>query len=146
MPLARTGIGKALMLDDRQEEWQRLYEVSLPAGGKNQFWPQHPEQSWEQVEPRMLEYVAGGYAFDLEDNEPSIRCVERLLRCWWPKGWAWHRWRIGWGIRARRSSVASTSATSSAVPATNAPPDPPQIPCGSGLARESGVSVNINVG
>ncbi|MET0845702.1 MAG: helix-turn-helix domain-containing protein, partial [Pseudomonas sp.] len=42
MPLARTGIGKALMLDDTQEEWQRLYEVSLPAGGKNQFWPQHP--------------------------------------------------------------------------------------------------------
>ena len=80
MPLARTGIGKALMLDDTQQEWQRLYEVSLPAGGKNQFWPQHPEQSWEQFQQRMLEYVAGGYAFDLEDNEPSIRCVAAPIR------------------------------------------------------------------
>jgi transcriptional regulator GlxA family with amidase domain len=31
------------------------------------------------------------------------------------KAWAWRRWRIGWGIRVRRSSVASTSATSSAA-------------------------------
>lgn len=44
MPLARTGIGKALMLDDSPQEWQRLYEVSLPVGGKNQFWPQHPDR------------------------------------------------------------------------------------------------------
>jgi DNA-binding IclR family transcriptional regulator len=42
MPLARTGIGKALMLDDTPQEWQRLYDISLPAGGKSQFWPQHP--------------------------------------------------------------------------------------------------------
>jgi len=80
MPLARTGIGKALMLDDAPQEWQRLYQVSLPAGGKNLFWPQHPEQSWEQFEQRMIEYVAGGYAFDLEDNEPSIRCVAAPIR------------------------------------------------------------------
>jgi DNA-binding IclR family transcriptional regulator len=80
MPLARTGIGKALMLDDSPQEWQRLFEVSLPVGGKNQFWPQHPEQSWEQFERRMVEYVAGGYAFDLEDNEPSIRCVAAPIR------------------------------------------------------------------
>lgn len=28
----------------------------------------------------MFEYVAGGYAFDLEDNEPSIRCVTAPVR------------------------------------------------------------------
>ncbi len=28
----------------------------------------------------MIEYVAGGYAFDLEDNEPSIRCVAAPIR------------------------------------------------------------------
>jgi DNA-binding IclR family transcriptional regulator len=28
----------------------------------------------------MTEYVAGGYAFDLEDNEPSIRCVAAPIR------------------------------------------------------------------
>jgi len=80
MPLARTGIGKALMLDDSPNDWQRLYDISLPAGGKSQFWPQHPQQSWEQLEQRMTEYVAGGYAFDLEDNEPSIRCVAAPIR------------------------------------------------------------------
>lgn len=80
MPLARTGVGKALMLDDTREKWQQLYEVSLPPDGKNRFWPQHPEQSWEQFHQRMVEYVAGGYAFDLEDDEPSIRCVAAPIR------------------------------------------------------------------
>lgn len=80
MPLARTGIGKAMMIDDTPAEWQRLYETSLPAGGKSAFWPQHVEQTWAQFEQRMVEYAAGGYAFDLEDNEPSIRCVAAPVR------------------------------------------------------------------
>ncbi|MFG0407829.1 IclR family transcriptional regulator [Pseudomonas sp. NY5710] len=80
MPLARTGIGKALMLDDTPAEWQRLYETSLPAGGKSAFWPHHAAQTWAQFEQRMVEYGAGGYAFDLEDNEPSIRCVAAPVR------------------------------------------------------------------
>jgi len=80
MPLARTGIGKALMLDDNQQDWQRLYQISLPVGGRNVLWPQHEEPSWEQFQQRMLEYVKGGYAFDLEDNEPSIRCVAAPVR------------------------------------------------------------------
>ncbi|MEN0108618.1 MAG: IclR family transcriptional regulator [Pseudomonas sp.] len=80
MPLARTGIGKALMLDCSVAEWQRLYQVSLPAGGKNPLWPDHVEPTWEQFQQRMLEYGAGGYAFDLEDNEPSIRCVAAPVR------------------------------------------------------------------
>ncbi|WP_330211740.1 IclR family transcriptional regulator [Pseudomonas sp. AM4(2022)] len=80
MPLARTGIGKALMLDDSPQEWQRLYEASLPTAGKSLQWPQHPEQSWVQFEQRMHGYVEGGYAFDLEDNEPSIRCVAAPVR------------------------------------------------------------------
>jgi DNA-binding IclR family transcriptional regulator len=77
---SRVGIGKALLLDDSVEEWQRLYEVSQPAAGKHLQWPQHPEQSWAQFEQRMHEYVLGGYAFDLEDNEPSIRCVAAPVR------------------------------------------------------------------
>ncbi|PTQ73658.1 IclR family transcriptional regulator [Pseudomonas sp. GV071] len=80
MPLARTGIGKALLLDCSAQEWQRLYEVSQPVGGKNRLWPQHEEATWEQFQQRMLEYTAGGYAFDLEDNEPSIRCVAAPVR------------------------------------------------------------------
>ncbi|MDE1165868.1 MAG: IclR family transcriptional regulator [Pseudomonas sp.] len=80
MPLARTGIGKALLLDATPQEWQRLYQISLPAAGHNPLWPNHPEQSWEQVFARMQTYVAGGYSFDLEDNEPSIRCVAAPIR------------------------------------------------------------------
>ena len=80
MPLARTGIGKAMLLDAPPGEWRRLYEASHPADGKNPLWPEHQEVSWEQFEQRMRSYVAGGYAFDLEDNEPSIRCVAAPIR------------------------------------------------------------------
>ncbi|WPO98617.1 IclR family transcriptional regulator [Pseudomonas sp. HR96] len=68
MPLLRTGIGKALLLDSSPQEWHRLYELCQPA------------QSWEAVQARMLDYVTGRYAFDLEDNEPSIRCVAAPIR------------------------------------------------------------------
>ena len=80
MPLARTGIGKAMLLDAPLEEWRRVFEASQPVGGKNPLWPDHEELSWEQFEQRMRSYVAGGYAFDLEDNEPSIRCVAAPIR------------------------------------------------------------------
>lgn len=80
MPLARTGIGKALLLDSAESEWLRLYQLSQPEGVRNPLWPAHQEQSWEQVRQRMREYVEGGYAFDLEDNEPSIRCVAAPVR------------------------------------------------------------------
>ncbi|NVL47908.1 IclR family transcriptional regulator, partial [Pseudomonas syringae pv. actinidiae] len=80
MPLVRTGIGKALLLDSTQAEWQRLYEVSMPASGRNPLWPAHEQQTWEQLKARREEHVQGGYAFDLEDNEPSIRCVAAPVR------------------------------------------------------------------
>ncbi|WP_122583131.1 IclR family transcriptional regulator [Pseudomonas viridiflava] len=80
MPLVRTGIGKALLLDSPEAEWLRLYEVSMPASGKHPLWPNHEQQTWEQLQQRRQEYVAGGYAFDLEDNEPSIRCVAAPVR------------------------------------------------------------------
>lgn len=79
MPLARTGIGKALMLDSSEEEWQRLFEKSLPAT-PNALWPNHEEQTWLQFLQRMRAYIKGAYAFDLEDNEPSIRCVAAPIR------------------------------------------------------------------
>jgi DNA-binding IclR family transcriptional regulator len=80
MPLVRTGIGKALLLDATEPEWQRLYDISLPAAGKQPLWPAHEQQTWEQLRERRKEYVQGGYAYDLEDNEPSIRCVAAPIR------------------------------------------------------------------
>lgn len=79
MPLVRTGIGKALLLDSPEQEWQRLYDTSLPEG-RNPLWPAHEPQTWDQLRQRREEYVRGGYAFDLEDNEPSIRCVAAPVR------------------------------------------------------------------
>ncbi len=80
MPLVRTGIGKALLLDSPEREWRRLYDISVPTVARTEFWPAQEQQSWEQVRKRMQEYVEGGYAFDLEDNEPSIRCVAAPIR------------------------------------------------------------------
>jgi len=80
MPLARTGIGKALMLDASEAEWQRLFEQGEALAAKSALWPDHPQLTWPQFQARMRTYVAGRYAFDLEDNEPSIRCVAAPIR------------------------------------------------------------------
>ena len=63
MPLAITGIGKALILNRTEEEWRTLFktcgdETKLGAFIQN-----------------MRRYAASGFAFDLEENEPTIRCV-----------------------------------------------------------------------
>ncbi|GBR08106.1 IclR family transcriptional regulator [Acetobacter oeni] len=64
LPLALTGIGRALILDDTPMEWERLYHL---AGGQ-------PEKfaSWLT---RMRGYQKSRHVFDLEDNEPGIHCV-----------------------------------------------------------------------
>ena len=76
MPLAATGVGKALTLDETASQWESLYRASGPAS------PHAPgaRQDWAAFRERMQEYVAQGYAFDLEDNEPSIRCVAAPIR------------------------------------------------------------------
>ena len=63
MPLAITGIGKALILNRTEEEWRTLFktcgdETKLGAFIQN-----------------MRRYATSGFAFDLEENEPTIRCV-----------------------------------------------------------------------
>ncbi len=80
MPLVRTGIGKALLLDSPPTEWQRLFALSQPVAGGDPRWPQHPQQTEQQLHERMEQYVRGQFAFDLEDNEPSIRCVAAPIR------------------------------------------------------------------
>ena len=97
MPLALTGVGKALLLDSSREEWARLF-VSQDAvgssggmttgrsamGGNNSAARapaiRHPRPDAKSLIERMEEYAVSGYAFDLEDNEPSIRCVAAPVR------------------------------------------------------------------
>lgn len=78
MPIATTGVGKALMLGMREDEWKSLYQKRSTA--RSTAASSHasglvPKRSWTEFRDQMREYVKGGYAFDLEDNEPSIRCV-----------------------------------------------------------------------
>ncbi|MGY3572589.1 IclR family transcriptional regulator [Vibrio paucivorans] len=67
LPLAATGVGKALMLDMPKMEWQRLIsrQTALDV---------------EQMMNRMEQYAKGGYSFDLEDNDDLVRCVAVPIR------------------------------------------------------------------
>lgn len=79
MPLASTGIGKALMLDLSPQTWGSLYDSAQRALEGVRF-----EQDNRPDKPlflqRMVRYSAGGFSFDLEENEPSIRCVAAPVR------------------------------------------------------------------
>jgi DNA-binding IclR family transcriptional regulator len=76
MPLAVTGVGKALLLDGDEQEWLAMLRAGAPispqAAGNTL-----PEERFLE---RMREYARCGHAFDLEDNEPSIRCVAAPIR------------------------------------------------------------------
>ncbi|HEI8867488.1 TPA: IclR family transcriptional regulator [Serratia odorifera] len=63
MPLILTGIGKALLLDRDEEEWRQL------------FLAQSNQARLPDFLRKMHEYASAGYTFDLEENEPTIRCV-----------------------------------------------------------------------
>jgi len=79
MPLALTGIGKSLMLDLPAADWQALYEEGLQrragqSGLREEFTP------WQDYHAQMAEYAAGGFSFDLEENELGVRCVAAPVR------------------------------------------------------------------
>ena len=71
-PLTSTGLGKALLLDLADAEWRRLFQAEDDSGHRGVDY-----QTWRQ---RMCNYVAAGYAFDLEENEDQIRCVAAPIR------------------------------------------------------------------
>ncbi|WP_242538465.1 IclR family transcriptional regulator [Trinickia acidisoli] len=79
MPLASTGIGKALMLDLSPQTWGTLYDSARRALESVRL-----ENDNRADKPmflqRMVRYSAGGFSFDLEENEPSIRCVAGPIR------------------------------------------------------------------
>ncbi|WP_407696097.1 IclR family transcriptional regulator [Sphingobium soli] len=71
-PLTSTGLGKALLLDDPEANWRRLFDADQAAGT-------HPIDYDLWVE-RMRGYAVAGRAFDLEENEDQIRCVAAPIR------------------------------------------------------------------
>ncbi|UMO99809.1 IclR family transcriptional regulator [Amycolatopsis sp. EV170708-02-1] len=74
MPLTRTGVGMALLLDSAPE-WRELYLAETPAEPGRV----RPEDL-DAFLARMREYAESGVAMDLEDNEPGIRCVAAPIR------------------------------------------------------------------
>ncbi|WP_070963897.1 IclR family transcriptional regulator [Vibrio sonorensis] len=67
LPLASTGVGKALMLDMPKMEWQRLISTQT-------------ELDIEHMMSRMEQYAKDDYSFDLEDNDDLVRCVAAPIR------------------------------------------------------------------
>lgn len=72
-PLRSTGLGKALILDESDEQLREYYRAEEANG-------QRYEVSLSTWLRRMREYSGVGWAFDLEENEDCIRCVAAPLR------------------------------------------------------------------
>jgi DNA-binding IclR family transcriptional regulator len=79
MPLASTGIGKAMMLDLEANSWKKLLDASHKALEKKSFKPES-RADIDTFLQRMTRYSQGGFTFDLEENEASIRCVAAPVR------------------------------------------------------------------
>jgi DNA-binding IclR family transcriptional regulator len=79
MPLACTGIGKALMLDLSPQTWGVLYDAARRSGTSERF-SHDARPDKPMFLQKMVRYAAAGYAFDLEENEVSIRCVAAPIR------------------------------------------------------------------
>ncbi|WP_408836171.1 IclR family transcriptional regulator [Acidisphaera sp. L21] len=76
MPMASTGVGKALMLDMTEARWRGLYDVALvhPAT------PNVAMPGWDEYRVAMQRFAAQGAALDMEENEIGIRCVAAPVR------------------------------------------------------------------
>ena len=79
MPVGSTGLGKSLMLDMTEGEWQMHYERAAPVV---RALPMVPPGllDWPAYRTRMQTYVQAGSAVDLEENEIGIRCVSAPIR------------------------------------------------------------------
>jgi DNA-binding IclR family transcriptional regulator len=82
MPLTRTGIGKALLLDDDAAAWVERWRAETPAdeaaaapAARNAG-----AKAEDDFVARMNHYRKGGYTYDMEENEPGIRCVAAPVR------------------------------------------------------------------
>lgn len=82
MPLASTGLGKALMLGLPRERWRALYDHAAGLTARlNDGAPDRPPLApWPEFERRLAAYRDRDWSFDLEENEIGIRCVGAPVR------------------------------------------------------------------
>lgn len=72
-PLRSTGLGKALLLDEKEDQLREFYRCENCNTQRYKV----SETAWIR---RMREYAKLGNAFDLEENEDRIRCVSAPIR------------------------------------------------------------------
>lgn len=75
MPLALTGLGKALMLGIPADRWRALYDDGLTRVSRDAR-----PLAWLDYNARLAEAVARGWVYDFEENELGIRCVGAPVR------------------------------------------------------------------
>jgi len=78
MPLASTGLGKALMLGLPRERWRPLYDGARALAERSPERP--PLAPWPEFERQLAGYQERDWSFDLEENEIGIRCVGAPVR------------------------------------------------------------------
>ncbi|PLS31893.1 IclR family transcriptional regulator [Bifidobacterium margollesii] len=76
MPLTYTGIGKALLLDS-PDRWRSQYVQDRNLAGRD---PEHDYADEATFSAAMTKFAKQGFAYDLEENEPGIRCVSAPVR------------------------------------------------------------------
>lgn len=72
MPLTQTGVGRALLLDADRQRWKEQFDLDHPSDTS-------PSERATFLK-RMSAFASRGTAYDLEDNEPGIRCVAAPIR------------------------------------------------------------------
>lgn len=78
MPLASTGVGKALMVDMPEERWKELYDqASMRKTNPHNLARMLP---WEEYTRTMRVYQQQGWVYDMEENEQGIRCIASPIR------------------------------------------------------------------
>ncbi|MGW8568223.1 IclR family transcriptional regulator [Isoptericola sp. NPDC055881] len=79
MPLTRTGIGKALLLD-RPDRWRAQFLAERRVGPEPGGVPEAEVLTADQFVAVMTESARRGVALDLEENEPGVLCVAAPVR------------------------------------------------------------------